>query len=121
MDFLSPPPPFFFFFVFLVWSSDFNKYVRRDVDYGRFAAALVRELGTALQLVRADAPRDVSSVFFGGGTPSLAPPQLVAAVLQSAAHVLQPGAEVTLEANPSSSSASSYSSFKAAGITRLSV
>ncbi|NXS23679.1 RSAD1 protein, partial [Mystacornis crossleyi] len=65
----------------------------------------------------------ISSVFFGGGTPSLASPGTVEAVLEAvaaAAH-LPAGAEVTLEANPSSTSTSRLAGFRAAGINRLSI
>lgn len=68
-------------------------------------------------------PYSVSSVFFGGGTPSLASPGTVAAVLEAvaaAAH-LRAGAEVTLEANPSSTSTSRLAGFRAAGVNRLSI
>ncbi|XP_053851050.1 radical S-adenosyl methionine domain-containing protein 1, mitochondrial [Vidua macroura] len=68
-------------------------------------------------------PYSVTSVFFGGGTPSLASPSTVAAVLEAvagAAH-LPAGAEVTLEVNPSSTSASPLAGFRAAGVNRLSI
>lgn len=68
-------------------------------------------------------PRSVTSVFFGGGTPSLASPHTIAAVLEAAAEAahLPAGAEVTLEANPSSASPARLAGFKAAGVNRLSV
>lgn len=68
-------------------------------------------------------PYSVTSVFFGGGTPSLASPGTIAAVLEAvagAAH-LPAGAEVTLEANPSSTSTSRLAGFRAAGVNRLSI
>lgn len=68
-------------------------------------------------------PFSITSVFFGGGTPSLASPGTVAAVLEAvagAAH-LPAGAEVTLEANPSSTSASRLAGFRAAGVNRVSI
>ncbi|KAL2297733.1 hypothetical protein Nmel_016296, partial [Mimus melanotis] len=68
-------------------------------------------------------PYSVTSVFFGGGTPSLASPGTVAAVLEAvagAAH-LPAAAEVTLEANPSSASPSRLAGFRAAGVNRLSI
>lgn len=68
-------------------------------------------------------PYSVTSVFFGGGTPSLASPRTIAAVLEAvagAAH-LPTGAEVTLEANPSSASTPCLAGFRAAGVNRLSI
>ena len=68
-------------------------------------------------------PCSVTSVFFGGGTPSLAAPHTIAAVLEAAAEVahLPAGAEVTLEANPSSADPARLSGFRAAGVNRLSL
>ena len=68
-------------------------------------------------------PRSVTSVFFGGGTPSLAAPRTIAAVLEAAAEVayLPAGAEVTLEANPGSADPARLSGFRAAGVNRLSL
>ncbi|KAM4674414.1 radical S-adenosyl methionine domain-containing protein 1, mitochondrial isoform 2-T2 [Amazona ochrocephala] len=68
-------------------------------------------------------PYSITSVFFGGGTPSLASPGTIAAVLEAvagAAH-LPAGAEVTLEANPSSTTTQRLAGFKAAGVNRLSI
>lgn len=68
-------------------------------------------------------PCSVTSVFFGGGTPSLAAPHTIAAVLEAAAEVahLPAGAEVTLEANPSSADPARLAGFRAAGVNRLSL
>lgn len=65
----------------------------------------------------------VESVFFGGGTPSLASPQTVAAVLEAVAQAahLPADSEVTLEANPTSASGSRLAAFGAAGVNRLSI
>uniref|UniRef100_A0A8B9N9W8 Radical SAM core domain-containing protein n=1 Tax=Accipiter nisus TaxID=211598 RepID=A0A8B9N9W8_9AVES len=68
-------------------------------------------------------PYSVTSVFFGGGTPSLASPRTIAAVLEAvagAAH-LPAGAEVTLEANPSSAGIPRLAGFREAGVNRLSI
>ncbi|NXC52938.1 RSAD1 protein, partial [Aleadryas rufinucha] len=99
---------------------NFNTYVVPAVDEAAVRACLVREAQTLLRLSQV---HSVSSVFFGGGTPSLASPGTVAAVLEAvaaAAH-LPAGAEVTLEANPSSTSASRLAGFGAAGVNRLSI
>ncbi|NWW21211.1 RSAD1 protein, partial [Falcunculus frontatus] len=98
----------------------FNTYVVPAVDEGAVRACLVREAQTLLRLSQV---HSVSSVFFGGGTPSLASPGTVAAVLEAvaaAAH-LPAGAEVTLEANPSSTSTSRLAGFGAAGVNRISI
>ncbi|NWY95436.1 RSAD1 protein, partial [Loxia curvirostra] len=99
---------------------NFNTYVVPAVDQAAVRACLVREAQTLLRLSQV---HSVTSVFFGGGTPSLASPGTVAAVLEAvagAAH-LPAGAEVTLEANPSSTSAPALAGFRAAGVNRLSV
>ncbi|NXT16645.1 RSAD1 protein, partial [Prunella fulvescens] len=99
---------------------NFNTYVVPAVDEAAVRACLVREAQTLLRLSQV---HSVTSVFFGGGTPSLASPSTIAAVLEAvagAAH-LPAGAEVTLEANPSSTSASLLVGFRAAGVNRLSI
>ncbi|NWW30225.1 RSAD1 protein, partial [Panurus biarmicus] len=99
---------------------NFNTYVVPAVDEAALRACLVREAQTLLHLSQV---HSITSVFFGGGTPSLASPSTIAAVLEAvagAAH-LPAGAEVTLEANPSSTSTSRLSGFRAAGVNRLSI
>ncbi|XP_025902626.1 radical S-adenosyl methionine domain-containing protein 1, mitochondrial [Nothoprocta perdicaria] len=98
----------------------FNKYAARGVDEAAVRACLVREARTLLRLARV---HSVTSVFFGGGTPSLASAGTVAAVLEAIAGtaLLPARAEVTLEANPSSAAASRLAAFKAAGVNRLSL
>ncbi|NXV55644.1 RSAD1 protein, partial [Molothrus ater] len=99
---------------------NFNTYVVPAVDEAAVRSCLVREAQTLLRLSQV---HSVTSVFFGGGTPSLASPGTIAAVLEAvagAAH-LPAGAEVTLEANPSSTSASALDGFRAAGVNRLSI
>ncbi|XP_075025796.1 radical S-adenosyl methionine domain-containing protein 1, mitochondrial isoform X2 [Calonectris borealis] len=99
---------------------NFNKYVVPAVDEVAVRACLVREARTLLRLSQV---QSVTSVFFGGGTPSLASPCTIAAVLEAvagAAH-LPAGAEVTLEANPSSAGTPRLAGFRAAGVNRLSI
>ncbi len=100
---------------------DFNSHVRQGaVDHMSFARALVRELSHMKQL----APdRTVSSIFFGGGTPSLMPPEAVAHVLDGIAALwpISAVAEITLEANPTSVEAENFRGYRAAGVNRVSV
>jgi putative oxygen-independent coproporphyrinogen III oxidase len=99
---------------------DFNSHVRNGVDQDRWRRALVAEVAR----VAAEVPgRQVGSVFFGGGTPSLMPPATVAAVLEAveAAWGVEPDAEVTLEANPTSVEADRFAGYRAAGVNRLSL
>jgi putative oxygen-independent coproporphyrinogen III oxidase len=100
---------------------DFNSHVRHQpVDAIGFARAIAREMET---LAARTPGRLVSSVFFGGGTPSLMPPAAVAAVLDAIADnwEVAPDAEVTLEANPTSAEAENFAGYRAAGVNRASV
>ncbi|HWK68505.1 MAG TPA: radical SAM family heme chaperone HemW [Rhizobiaceae bacterium] len=100
---------------------DFNSHVRHQpVDQERFARAFAREIAT----MRArTGPRTVTSIFLGGGTPSLMKPETVAAVLGAVAAnwTIAPGAEITLEANPSSVEAERFRGYRAAGVNRVSL
>jgi putative oxygen-independent coproporphyrinogen III oxidase len=100
---------------------DFNSHVRRgDVDEDRFVEAFRTEIDHRAQLAPG---REVRSVFFGGGTPSLMAPSTVEAILGRIAErwTLAKDAEITLEANPTSVEASRFKSFKAAGVNRVSL
>ncbi len=99
---------------------DFNSHVRAGVDQSRWREALLADLAHEAALL----PRHrVSSVFFGGGTPSLMPPETVAALLDAAAGHwrLAPDVEITLEANPSSVEAARFADLAAAGVNRVSL
>jgi len=100
---------------------DFNSHVRHGgVDEPRFAAALVRELEAVAAMT---ARRRAETVFFGGGTPSLMAPSTVAAVLAAIDRLwgLPAGAEITLEANPTSVEAEKFAGYRSAGVNRLSL
>ncbi len=100
---------------------DFNSHVRHQpVDQQRFAAAFDREMAT---MRTRTGPRTVTSIFLGGGTPSLMAPGTVGAVLESVARHwgLPDGAEITLEANPSSVEAERFRGYRAAGVNRVSL
>jgi oxygen-independent coproporphyrinogen-3 oxidase len=100
---------------------DFNSHVRTGgIDEQRFLAGYLRELRHWAELTPA---RSVGSIFFGGGTPSLMPASTVAAMLDEIARLwrLAPGAEITLEANPSSVEAARFRHYRSAGINRVSL
>jgi putative oxygen-independent coproporphyrinogen III oxidase len=100
---------------------DFNSHVRHSGwDESRFLAAYRREL----QHMAQSAPgRTVHSIFFGGGTPSLMRPDTVAGILDEIARLwpVEPDAEITLEANPSSVEADRFRGYRTAGINRVSL
>ncbi|HEU4518314.1 MAG TPA: coproporphyrinogen-III oxidase family protein, partial [Microvirga sp.] len=100
---------------------DFNSHVRhRPVDQERFVAAFRREIAHMAARLPG---RPVTSVFFGGGTPSLMRPETVGAILDAVAGAwsVDPGAEITLEANPTSVEAERFRGFRAAGVNRVSL
>jgi len=100
---------------------DFNSHVRHGgIDEARFLDAYLTELRHFAARVSG---RTVSSVFFGGGTPSLMRPDTVAAILDAiAGHWGVDGdAEITLEANPTSVEAANFSGYAEAGVNRLSL
>src|SRR5258705_8846309 len=99
---------------------DFNSHVRDRIDEERWTRALLIDLERQAEM----APdREVVSIFFGGGTPSLMPPDTVAALIArvKALWPVTPGLEVTLEANPNSAEAERFAGFAAAGVNRLSL
>ncbi len=99
---------------------DFNSHVRENVASSEWERALVADL-------RHEATRPgsgpLSSVFFGGGTPSLMPPALVASILSEAEDLFgfSPDIEITLEANPSSVETSKFAALARAGVNRISL
>lgn len=100
---------------------DFNSHVRlQPPDQARYIAAFRRELAHRAQLAPG---RTVSSIFFGGGTPSLMEGRTVGAILDAIAEfwVVDPDCEVSLEANPTSVEAGRFADFRAAGVNRVSL
>ncbi|PWC32271.1 radical SAM family heme chaperone HemW [Azospirillum sp. TSO35-2] len=99
---------------------DFNSHVRERVDHDRWRAGLLRELDHYADLTSG---RTVTSVFFGGGTPSLMEPATVGALLDRIAErwPVADRLEVTLEANPTSVEADKFRAFRSAGINRVSL
>ncbi len=99
---------------------DFNSHVREGVDAVRWTRALMRDIEHHAELT---AGRPVGSVFFGGGTPSLMPPETVEKLLDEVRlhWAVVPEVEITLEANPNSAEADRFRAFAAAGVNRLSL
>jgi oxygen-independent coproporphyrinogen-3 oxidase len=100
---------------------DFNSHVRHQpVDQERFAAAFLKEMA-AMRAI--SGPKTVTSIFMGGGTPSLMKPETVGAILEGiAAYWYVPqGIEITMEANPSSVEAERFRSYRDAGVNRVSL
>jgi putative oxygen-independent coproporphyrinogen III oxidase len=100
---------------------DFNSHVRHE---GVDALSFAKALGTELAWFAARTPgRTVTSIFFGGGTPSLMPPEAVGHVLDAIGSLwsVSPDVEITLEANPTSIEAENFRGYRAAGVNRVSV
>ena len=99
---------------------DFNSHVRQGIDHGRWRRALLRELA---HFAEKTPGRRLTSIFFGGGTPSLMAPDTLAALIEEASNHwdLSSDIEITLEANPTSSEAESFGAFAAAGVNRMSI
>lgn len=100
---------------------DFNSHVRHQkIDQTRFVAAFLKEMETMRAL---SGPKTVTSIFIGGGTPSLMDPETVDAILNGVArHWHVPDSiEITMEANPSSVEAERFRGYRAAGVNRVSL
>ena len=99
---------------------DFNSHVRQSVDHLRWEDSLLADMRHEHAQTPAEA---LTSVFFGGGTPSLMPPALVERLLREAQGLwgFAPDIEITLEANPSSVEAANFRALAAAGINRVSL
>ena len=102
---------------------DFNSHVRARIDESKWLEALCLEIRRAAYLTGGkESSYEVTSVFFGGGTPSLMPPSIAEAVISEifdAWHTKTP--EITLEGNPNSIDVERLSAFKSAGINRVSL
>ncbi len=100
---------------------DFNSHVRSTaIDEDRYIAAFRAEIRHRAALTPG---RTVRSIFFGGGTPSLMRPQTVQAIIDAIGESwsVETGAEITLEANPTSVEAGRFRGYRAAGVNRLSI
>jgi oxygen-independent coproporphyrinogen-3 oxidase len=100
---------------------DFNSHVRHvGIDEERYVRAFAAEIATTAE--RAPG-RTVSTIFMGGGTPSLMKPETVAEILDTIGRhwSVAPDVEVTLEANPTSVEATRFAGYRAAGVNRVSL
>jgi oxygen-independent coproporphyrinogen-3 oxidase len=99
---------------------DFNSHVRAAIDEESWRDAYLRELAHYAALTPG---RKVTSLFFGGGTPSLMAPTTTSSIIDALARhwEIDPAIEITLEANPTSVEAEKFRAFAAAGVNRLSL
>lgn len=99
---------------------DFNSHVRSGIDHALWEQSLLADMRREAELASGEA---LSSIFFGGGTPSLMPPALVETLLREAERLwgFSPDIEITLEANPSSVEAANFAVLASAGINRVSL
>jgi len=99
---------------------DFNSHVRERIDAAAWQAAYLNQFRACAART---GPRRVTSLYFGGGTPSLMPPETAGAIIDEAARIwtLERGAEITLEANPAAVDRTRFAGFAAAGVNRVSI
>ncbi|WP_429924459.1 radical SAM family heme chaperone HemW [Agrobacterium vitis] len=100
---------------------DFNSHVRHQkIDQPRFTQAFLKEMETMRAM---SGPKTVTSIFLGGGTPSLMDPTTVGAILDGVARywTMPRGIEITMEANPTSVEAERFRGYRSAGVNRLSL
>jgi len=107
---------------------DFNSHIAQDIDAIKWRDALIRDLeiqtrAACQHLGGAEGQLFLTSIFFGGGTPSLMPPFIIADLLDRAADlcITAPDLEITAEANPTSAETAKLQGFYQAGINRLSL
>lgn len=127
MSITLQPPSVLSLYVHLPWCKakcpycDFNSHVAPDpVPVERYTAALLADLERELPWIWG---RRIGSIFFGGGTPSLFPPAAIDRLLAElrARLRLQPGVEISMEANPGAIETAAFRAYRDAGITRLSL
>lgn len=99
---------------------DFNSHVADTIDHAAWRDAYIREMAYYADLTKG---RTVTSIFFGGGTPSLMDPQTIETVIDTAQRFwhLSNDCEITLEANPTSIEINKFKAFRQAGVNRVSV
>ena len=101
---------------------NFNRGLFDEALKARYVAALETEIRAAAPSGAPAAPAEADTIFFGGGTPSLLEPEEIARLIAACrdAFAVPPGAEVTLETNPETSSRERMERFRAAGVNRIS-
>jgi putative oxygen-independent coproporphyrinogen III oxidase len=99
---------------------DFNSHVRSSIDQEAWREALLADLEHEARLLPG---RTLTSIFFGGGTPSLMEPSTVAAIIEAAVDRWAKAGdiEITVEANPNSVEAARFADLAAAGVNRISL
>ncbi|MFK7967771.1 MAG: radical SAM family heme chaperone HemW [Rickettsiaceae bacterium] len=99
---------------------DFNSHVANTIDHNRWLKAYKTELGHFAPMIK---NKEVKSIFFGGGTPSLMQPLVVQGIIDKIASIgtISDSCEITLEANPTSYETNKFKQFKSAGINRVSL
>lgn len=99
---------------------DFNSHVRAQIDMSAWQESYVKELYHYRDILQG---KNIRSIFFGGGTPSLADPKIFARILNELSKIanLSDETEITIEANPTSVEANKFKEFAAAGINRASI
>ncbi|MFT3967660.1 MAG: radical SAM family heme chaperone HemW [Sphingobium sp.] len=99
---------------------DFNSHVRESVDQEAWRSALLKDMAHEAERTGGGT---LSSIFFGGGTPSLMPPATIAAIIEMAAMHwdFTPDIEISMEANPNSAEAARFADVAAAGVNRVSI
>ena len=99
---------------------DFNSHVRASIDQDAWREALLADLAYEARLLPG---RELTSIFFGGGTPSLMDPSTVAAIIRAALGHWSAAdeIEITLEANPNSVETARFADLAAAGVNRVSL
>lgn len=99
---------------------DFNSHVAQNAPYEAYIDALLTDISHQKNLT---GDRYITSIFFGGGTPSLMEPAYIERILShvNTVYGINDDTEITLEANPTSSNSLKFNGFKSAGINRLSI
>lgn len=99
---------------------DFNSHVEQEINKEEWRSAYLKELSSFEEYIKG---REIKTIFFGGGTPSLMPPIIVDSIIKKLSDIASFGddLEVTLEGNPTSVEANKFKEFKAAGVNRVSL
>ncbi|XP_065659716.1 radical S-adenosyl methionine domain-containing protein 1, mitochondrial isoform X4 [Hydra vulgaris] len=97
---------------------NFNKYVRDNIDNELMIKCLLIEFQSMCHMYDV---KKIKSVYFGGGTPSLAPPKLINRLLEEVCKHTNVNCEISMEVNPTSTEKKKLSDFKSAGINRVSI